>query len=503
MDLTNLNRNGKRKRSIDLSTMVYGKVPPQAKDLEESVLGAIMSEKGAFDIAIEVVKSESFYVDAHRKIFKAMQSLAQKSQPIDVLTVCEELRCMKELDLVGGPYYVTKLTNTVVSSAHLEAHARIVQEKFLKREIIRVGGEMVHEAYEDGTDVFDLLDHVETSVMNISLNNVRRDFRGIDSGLVKAFQRIEHLRQLDTSLTGAPTGFENLDKITHGWQDTDLVILAARPSIGKTAFALNLAKHAAMHSVKPTPVGIFSLEMSESQLVERLLSCETGIHLERLKTGRLDDEQMRFLYSQGIQKLANAPIFIDDTAGLNMFEFRAKARRMVSKHKVKLIILDYLQLMVGDRSRNSNREQEIAQISRELKIVAKTLGIPIIALSQMSRQVEGRKGGEPQLSDLRESGAIEQDADLVAFLYGASKEDQKKDADLKNKAFLKIAKHRNGDLGEIPFYFKGWIQKWEELAEGDLFVNQPDYVPKGWKPVKLGIDPNQTIEGKRNDEDPF
>src|SRR5258707_8958372 len=408
MDLTNLNRDRQRRKSpLDLGTMVYGKVPPQAKDLEEAVLGAIMLEKNAFDAVIEILKPECFYVDAHERIFNAMKSLSNNSQPIDILTVVEELRFKEELEMVGGPYYVTKLTNAVVSSANIEAHARIILQKFIQRELIRISGEIIGDAYEDSTDVFDLLDDAETKLFEITNNHLRKNFDTIDSVLVKTIQRIEDLRHKNEDITGVPSGFASLDRVTYGWQNTDLIILAARPAVGKTAFALNLARNAALHASKPTPVALFSLEMSAGQLVQRILAAESEIWLEKIARGKLEEHEMKQLYARGIQRLAKAPIFIDDTPALNIFELRAKCRRLKNKHNIGLIIIDYLQLMSGTSGGNgSNREQEISNISRNLKGLAKELQVPIIALSQLSRAVESRKEGNkiPQLSDLRESG---------------------------------------------------------------------------------------------------
>src|SRR5215211_6718987 len=422
MDLTNFNKDRKkgRKASPELSTMVYGKVPPQAKELEEAVLGAIMLEKSAFDNVVEILKPECFYVDAHQKIFKCFQSLAQKSLPIDILTVVEELKTKEELDLIGGPYAITKLTNIVVSTANIEAHARIILQKFIQRELIRISGEIIGDAYEDSTDVFDLLDDAETKLFEITNNHLRKNFDTIDSVLVKTIQRIEDLRHKNEDITGVPSGFSSLDRVTYGWQNTDLIILAARPSVGKTALALNLARNAALHASKPTPVAVFSLEMSSGQLVQRILSAESEIWLEKIARGKMEEHEMKQLYKRGIERLSNAPIYIDDTAALNIFELRAKCRRLKNKHNLGLIIIDYLQLMSGTgENRNGNREQEISNISRSLKGLAKELKVPIIALSQLSREVEKRKDGNkmPQLSDLRESGAIEQDSDLVMFMY--------------------------------------------------------------------------------------
>src|SRR5438067_1142943 len=276
MDLTNLNkdRKNRRKPSLDMSTMVYGKVPPQARDLEEAVLGAIMLEKGAFDTVAEILKPECFYVDAHQRIFNAMKSLSNKSQPIDMLTVVEELRSSEELDLVGGPYYVTKLTNAVTSSAHIEAHSRIILQKFIQRELIRISGEIISDAYEDSTDVFDLLDDAESKIYKVTSEHLRNNFETIDSVLVKTIQRIEDMRNKNEDFTGVPSGFHHLDRVTYGWQNPLVIILAARPSVGKTAFALNLARNAALHATKHTHVAMFSLEMSDEQLAQRILAAE-------------------------------------------------------------------------------------------------------------------------------------------------------------------------------------------------------------------------------------
>src|SRR5687768_17508449 len=456
MDLTNLNRDNKNRliSSPDLSTMIYDKLPSQAKALEEAVLGAIMLEKCAFDTVVEILKAECFYVDSHQRIYKSMQSLANKSQPIDILTVVEELRMREELDLVGGPYYVTKLTNSVVSSANIEAHSRIVLQKFIQRELIRISGEIIADAYEDSTDVFDLLDQAESKIYEVTSSHLRNNYESIDSVLVKTIQRIEDLRHRNEDITGVPTGFVSLDRITYGWQNTDLIILAARPSVGKTALALNLARNAALHPTKPTPVAFFSLEMSAGQLVQRILSAESEIWLEKISRGKMEEHEMKQLYAKGIQRLAQAPIFIDDTAALNIFELRAKCRRLKNKHNVGLIIIDYLQLMSGTNDRNSNREQEISRISRDLKGLAKELQVPIIALSQLSREVEKRKEGNkiPQLSDLRESGAIEQDADMVMFLYRPEYYDitaNEFGESNKVETHVRVAKHRNGALENI------------------------------------------------------
>jgi replicative DNA helicase len=421
-----------------------------------------------------------------------------------------------KIDLIGGPFYVTKLTNSVVSSANIETHARIVLQKFIQRELIRISGEIIGDAYEDSTDVFDLLDEAETKLFEITNNHLRKDYASIDTVLVKTIQRIEDLRTRQDEITGVPTGFHLLDHITYGWQPSDLIVLAARPSVGKTAFALNLARNAALHPTKPTVVGFFSLEMSAGQLVQRILSAESEIWLEKIARGRLEEHEMKQLYKKGIERLASAPIHIDDSAALNIFELRAKCRRLKNKHNVGLIIIDYLQLMSGaGENRNSNREQEISRISRDLKGLAKELNIPIIALSQLSREVEKRKEGNkmPQLSDLRESGAIEQDADMVMFLYRPEYYDitsNELGESNKGETHVRIAKHRNGQLDTIKLKALLHIQKFVE-DDGDDFSNN---LPQGgsWKPVKdidgdgakLYIQKGSKMnDGEFDDETPF
>lgn len=484
-NFSNVNKDKKatfrRKPSIDLSPMIFGKVPPQAKDLEEAVLGAVMLEKGAFDNVIEVIQSECFYVDAHQKIFKCFQDLAQKSLPIDMLTVVEELKSKGELEEVGGAYYVSKLTNVVTSTANIITHAQIILQKFIQRELIRISGEIIKDAYEDSTDVFDLLDDAEQKMFNITNNYLKKNYDEIGDALAKAITRIDKLRFQTDDISGVPSGFETLDKLTYGWQPSDLIILAARPAVGKTAFALNLIRNAALNSRKPTPVAFFSLEMSSAQLVQRILSAESEIALEKIARGKLEDHEYQQLNLRGVKRLETSPIYIDDTAALNIFEFRAKARRLVNKHGVGLIIIDYLQLMSGSGERNTNREQEISTISRNLKVLAKELMIPIIALSQLSRAVETRKESKmPQLSDLRESGAIEQDADMVMFIYRPEYYDigtNEQGESVAGETHIRIAKHRNGSLDTVKLRARLDIQKFEELEDDNFGAGS------NWKPI--------------------
>ncbi len=493
----NTNRTKKKSTSVDVSSMMYGKIPPQARELEEAVLGAILLDKSAFDTVTEILKPECFYVEAHQIIFDAMQGLQQKNMPIDMLTMVEELKTREQLDLIGGAYYISKLTNVVVSTANIEAHGRIVLQKFIQRELIRISGEVIANAYEDSTDVFDLLDDSETKMFNITNNYLKKNFVDIGDALAHAVTRIDLLRTQKDEISGVPSGFTSLDRITYGWQPTDLIILAARPSVGKTAFALNLARNAALHPTKPQAVGFFSLEMSASQLVQRILSAESEIKMEKISRGKLEDYEYQQLHSKGIKKLEQAPIYIDDTAALNIFEFRAKARRLVNKHHVKIIIIDYLQLMSGSGDRNSNREQEISNISRSLKALAKELNIPIIALSQLSRAVETRKESKmPQLSDLRESGAIEQDADMVMFIYRPEYYEvmsNEMGESTQGETHIRIAKHRNGRLDLIKLRANLDIQRFEEW-EGDSGIPG---LGSNYKPIQTGTNNSGGADGGR------
>lgn len=476
MEISNLKKDRNvRRKNPDISTLVYGKIPPQAKDLEEAVLGAIMLEKGAFDTVVEILRPECFYAEAHQKIFHSMKSLSDKSMPIDLLTVVEELKTMGDLELVGGPYFITKLTNIVASTANLEAHSRIVLQKFIQRELIRISGEIISEAYEDATDVFDLMDAAEKRLYEITDTHLRKNYSNINDILKQTIERIEELRTNKEDVNGVPSGFHHLDSVTHGWQSTDLIIIAARPSVGKTAFALNLALNAATDPAKPTAAAIFSLEMSAGQIVQRLLSMKSEVPLDHISSGKIESYEMKQLDDEGVIPLSSVKLFIDDTPALNMFELRAKCRRLKHKNNLGLVLIDYLQLMSGQNDRGVNREQEISKISRDLKALAKELEIPVIALSQLSREVERRRDGNkmPQLSDLRESGAIEQDADMVMFLYRPEYYDQTANAEgesIKGLTQLRIAKHRNGKLDMVNFHAKLHIQKFEEIDSGTDYL---------------------------------
>jgi replicative DNA helicase len=488
MDLKNINidRKVRKKITTDISALPFGKVPPQARELEEAVLGSIMLERNAFDTAIEILKAECFYVDAHQRIFKAFVSLSNASQPIDILTVTEQLKTTEELDMIGGAYYISKLTASVVSSANLEAHCKIVLQKFIQRELIRTSGVTITDAFEDSTDVFDLLDQAEGRLFDITNNYLRKNYSDLQTVLLQTLDRINHLRNSTDEISGVPSGFPALDSVTYGWQPSDLIILAARPAVGKTAFALNLIRNAALHPVKATPVVFFSLEMSSGQLVQRILSAESDVMLEKISRGKLEAYEMQQLMDRGIKRLDKAPIFIDDTPALNIFELRAKCRRLKTKHNIGLIIIDYLQLMsAGLEGRNNNREQEISSISRNLKVLAKELQVPIIALSQLSREVEKRKGEEkmPQLSDLRESGAIEQDADMVMFIYRPDYHNitaNEMGESNKGETHIRIAKHRNGSLDTIKLKALLHVQKFEEWQENE---GQPGGIGGNFRPL--------------------
>lgn len=485
MDLNNLNKDRadkKRKPAVDLSTMVYGRMPPQATKLERAILGAITLEKNAFDIAAEVLQPECFYLESHQRVFKAMQQLIRKSLPIDILTLVEELKVAGDLELIGGAYGVTQLQDGVVSSANILAHSRIVYQKYLSREIIRISGEAIGEAYEDDTDPFDLLQSVEHSLTTLAVSQTTKQFETLGEVAAKAAEQIYKAQQNPEDLTGVPSGIPVLDAVTQGWQPTNLIIIAARPGVGKSALAGNLAINAASNPGKQVPVGLFSLEMASIQWVTRLLSGSTHVPMYDLKRGRLNDDQMKKIQKAAMIDYPNIPIFFDDTPGLDIYRLKSKARILVLRHHVGLIIVDYLQLMSGKRLPGENREQEVARISRELKQLAKELCIPIIALAQLSRQGDT---GEPKLGHLRESGAIEQDADDVIFLAPVEEEAIAQDMSLKDSILLHIAKHRNGTLEKIPIKFVKSIQKIMSEQEYERYMTGSLKPGSTWRPANL------------------
>lgn len=452
----------------DTSQLMFGKVMPQAIPLEEAVLGAIMLDKDGFPSIIEILRSETFYLPAHQVIFDIMSGLFGKSQPIDLLTVHEALKKAGKLEEIGGVSYLMQLTNKVASAANIEFHARIIAQKYIQRELINVSTRIIKDAYEDTKDVLDLLDEAERGLYDITDQNLNTGYESLSSLAVKARKEIEAVSQQGSEMTGVTTGFIELDKMTNGWQPSDLIIVAARPGMGKTAFTLSLAKNAATSG---KAVAFFSLEMANVQLVQRLISMESEINSKKLRNGQLDEHEWKRLH-EAVEKLATVPIFIDDTPGINIFELRAKCRRLKQNHDISMIIIDYLQLMSGaPNDKRGNREQEISSISRALKGLAKELHVPVIALSQLSRAVESRGGDKrPQLSDLRESGAIEQDADIVTFIYrpgyyGVEDSDPGVPTDLTE---IILAKHRNGGLGTVNLRFVPHFVKFEDPGDSEF-----------------------------------
>lgn len=442
-----------------------GKLPPQRLEMEAAVLGALMLEKDALTTVVDILKATSFYKDGHQRIYKAISNLFDKSEPIDQLTVVQELREMGELEAAGGVGYVAGLTMHINSAANIEAHARVILEAAIKRELIRTATDILRDAYEETTDVFELLDATEKNIFQVSEDNMRKGVDSMQDLMVKAIKELEEKKHQKDGLTGVPTGFSALDRVTSGWQPSDLVIVAARPGMGKTAFVVSAMRNAAVDFKKA--VAIFSLEMSSLQLVNRLISAEAELDSEKIKKGNLADYEWAQL-NHKISSLSTAPIFIDDTPALSIRELRAKCRRLKSQHDIQLIIIDYLQLMSGNEGgKNGNREQEIASISRALKGIAKELNVPVIALSQLSRSVETRGGDKkPQLSDLRESGSIEQDADMVIFLYRPEyykiTEDEMGNP-TQGMGEVIIAKHRNGSLETVQLKFIGRFTKFADL----------------------------------------
>ncbi len=471
---TRLGERKKRTPSLIDTSLEAGRLPPQAPELEQAVLGALMLERNAVNEAIDILRPESFYVDAHRRIFDAIQNLFRTDQPIDILTVTQELKKRAELDIVGGPFYISQLTNKVASSANVQYHARIISQKHILRELIRISADTMRDAYDDTTDVFDLLDKNEQELYAVTSGNLKRNYEPMSALIEDAITNIENAKNKTGGVSGVPTGFAKLDKLTGGWQKSDMVIIAARPGMGKTAVVLSMARNIAVEHKKA--VAVFSLEMSSTQLVTRLIASEAGISSEKLRKGDLNDAEFAILH-QHIARLTNAPIYIDDTPALNIFELRAKCRRLKSQHNVELIVIDYLQLMTtgSDGNKGGNREQEISSISRSIKSIAKELDVPIIALSQLSRAVETRGGDKrPQLSDLRESGAIEQDADLVCFLYRPEYykifEDQY--GSTIGIGEIIIAKHRNGALDTVLLRFIPELAKFADLETSSGFMTE-------------------------------
>lgn len=446
-----------------------GRIPPQAVDIEKAVLGAMLLDREAVAKVIEVLDKTSFYSPAHQKIYGVMVTLFEKGDPVDALTVVEELRRRGELNQAEDPLYVTELTRDVTSSANVEYHARIVLEKALLRSLIAASSDVTTRAYGDSEDALDLLDDAEQKIFQISERRLKKTFTPINRALHETFELLQEIHGKHSGITGVPTGFPDLDNLTGGFQNSDLVIVAGRPSQGKTALALSLARNASLHKEKRTGVAIFSLEMSEHQLIIRMLSSEARVNAHQLRTGRLHEDHWKNL-SRNVGRLAEAKIFIDDSATLGILELRAKARRLKAEQNIGMIIVDYLQLVQGPRAPES-REREISMISRSLKALAKELNIPVMALSQLNRAVESRTDRRPMLADLRESGAIEQDADVVLFVhrpetYGIleMKDDDGVVISTEGMAEIIIGKQRNGPTGIVRLAFRKEYAGFERLA---------------------------------------
>jgi len=451
-------------RTPNISAEMGGRVPPQAVDLEKAVLGAMMLEKNAVTETIDILSQESFYDPKHQYIFAVIKDLFGTSKPIDILTVTDKLQKNGELEAAGGAAYISQLTSRVASTAHVEYHARIISEKHIKRELIRMCGEVMKEAFDDTNDVFDVLNKAEGDLFKIAENNMGKAVDVMQNVVRAAIEEIEKAAQNTDGISGIPSGFYALDKITAGWQRSDMIVIAARPAMGKTAFVLSMARNTAVDHNQG--VAIFSLEMSSVQLVKRLIASETRLPAEKLRKGDLRDDEFQQLHTR-ISKLATAPIYIDDTPGISIFDLRAKCRRLKMQYDIQMVIIDYLQLMTAGGKSQGNREQEISSISRSIKEIAKELNVPMIALSQLSRSVEQRGGDKrPILSDLRESGAIEQDADIVSFIYRPEYYGFLQDEEGNSNAGVGeiiIAKHRNGALDSVRLRFIGQYARFDNL----------------------------------------
>lgn len=469
---TNGKRNGFQKHG-DLSEYVFGKLQPQAIQFEEAILGAVMLDREALSIVLDILRPESFYVEAHQTIFQACIDLFNESEPIDLLTVTERLRKSGELDSIGGGHHLVELSNRVASSANIEYHARIVQQKWMSRMLIQQATQTLKDAYEDTVDVFDLQEQAERGLFEIVKSKNSKAAQGIGSIMAESIRKIEKARTSE-GLTGIPSGFVSLDRFTGGWQPSDFIIVAARPGMGKTSFVIQMLLNAAHEFQKP--VAMFSLEMPAVQITDRIISMRTGVDLHKLRRGEVSNAEMDKIHGQAGFV---APIYIDDTAGLSLFDLRARCRRLKMKHDIQMVVVDYLQLMSGDREKGGNREQEISGIARGLKSLAKELNIPVIALSQLSRAVESRGGSKrPMLSDLRESGSLEQDADAVVFIYRPwyyKIEEDENGNSVKDRAEIIFAKHRNGPVDVVNLRFIEENAMFSDLDAPKFPLSEPDF----------------------------
>ena len=452
---------------IDITGLELGKTPPQAVDVEEAVLGALLLEPSAVTDVMDILIADCFYKPAHRMIFKAISALASRHDPVDIFTVAEELKKNNELDEAGGAYYLSQLSMRIGAAAHIDYHVKILLQKYIQRELINISYEIQKDAYDDSMPVDDLLDNSQQKLFTLADRNMKRETQTIHDVLNAAIDELQEVQFREDGLSGVPSGYTGIDRVTLGWQPSDMIIIAARPSMGKTAFVLTMARNMAVdHKI---PVALFSLEMSSIQLVKRLMISETGLSGDKIKGGKkLEQYEWEQLHDR-LAELSQAPLYIDDTPSLSIYEFRSKARRLVSSAGVKAIVIDYLQLMTGPPELKGMREQEVSTISRSLKSIAKELNIPIIALSQLSRAVETRGGARrPQLSDLRESGAIEQDADLVLFIHRPEYYGIEDDPSMKGMTEIIIAKHRNGEVCDVPMRFRSSEVKFVDITDTAL-----------------------------------
>ncbi len=456
----------KKAKAVNLDTLglEMGNKPPQALEVEEAVLGAMLIEPSAVDTALEELSASCFYDPRHRMVFEAMSELVNEHMPVDIITTSTKLREKGNLEAVGGPVALAGLSEKVGAAAHIEYYVRILKQKSIQRELITAAYEILKQSYDDSVKVDDLIDQAQSKIFNAIQNSQKKDLQDIGSVINEAMKEIENNQKV-SGLSGVPSGYQSLDRVTRGWQKSDLIILAARPSVGKTAFALNLARNAAVDYHQP--VAVFSLEMSALQLVMRLMTTESGLPADKLKGGtKLEPWEWQQLETK-LAALSKAPLYIDDTPGIPLMEFRTKIKRLVKSKGVKLVIVDYLQLIQGPTELRGMREQEVAAISRTLKATAKELNVPIIALSQLSRDAVKRQGsnGKPQLSDLRESGSIEQDADMVIFIHRPDYLGLAETPGGKETTQIIIAKHRNGEVCDIDMLFKADQVRFVEPGE--------------------------------------
>ncbi|UKB84270.1 replicative DNA helicase [Chryseobacterium sp. MEBOG06] len=482
-----------------------GKMPPNAVDFERLVIGTFLIDKKGLDHSIDLLTPEVFYDPRHQVIFSTILKLYEGNHPVDLMTIIQELKKEDKLNQAGGDHYIIDLTMGVSSSAHIEYHVRVILEKYILRSLINVSANVIDSSYKESTDVFELLDKAEQSFFEITNGTIKKGFDTANSLVKQAIDTIKALKDKE-GISGVPSGFRDIDKETGGWQNSDLIIIAARPAMGKTAFLLSMARNIAVeHKI---PMALFSLEMASVQLITRMIASETKISSEKLRKGTLDDEEWQRLFSN-VSELENAPLYIDETPSLSIFDFRAKCRRLVMQHGVRLIMVDYLQLMTAGSSGKGvgNREQEISMISRSLKAIAKELNVPVIALSQLSRSVETRPGKRPQLSDLRESGAIEQDADIVSFIFRPEyykitvwdNDEEGQETSTENQAELIIAKHRNGATADVRLSFLKHFAKFGDIEAAFDSTAGGGYPsnfgqPSGFDKIKTTIQPGAAFD---------